>query len=358
MTDRFAKLSANEKRLSMMVAALVVVAMVLFIGLRCKDALDLLDETIASQELALIDFAHYAALAGPVDEAYGAMAQQHSSEWTQEEIHDRLRTEIARLSLRDAPAASKPGELLVDIRSWPVGALDDSGEDYRTYQIKFRTEPAHINNLAQFLERLQQSPQALRVDYLELLRQPQSTVVTADLRVTRTVIGKGAAPAPPDAQPAAPVEPPRTGNLLTNAGFAEWDAQASSAPGWSANDATLSTEEELANGGGTALSVQAQGANAELYQVQDLRAGATYTVSFVARSSGAAHMRIVDESTGVALQGAAPLVAGPAAYRYRFQFTAPGTGDTPVAMRAPSIVIADSGGVLVIDDVVLEEAGG
>lgn len=354
-------MSASEKRLSIVVIALLAVSAVMLVVLRCLDALEQLDETIASQQLLLTDAMRYAALAEPVEKAYAAMAEQHSSEWTQEQIHDRLRVEIARLSLREIPAdgaaipaANQPGALLVDIRSWPAGALDDSGEGYRTYQINFRTEPTSIQNVAMFLERLQQSPQALRVDGLELTRQPLSTEVTAAFRVTRTVIGEPGAPQPKVAAAGPPAE---ATNLAINADFAQWNPEESTAPGWSVANASLTTDKDVVDGGDTALSVHAQSANAELYQVQKLRAGTVYEIGFVARTTGAAQLRIVDESTGRPLQGNAPLVADAVGYQYSYRFTAPGSGGGDVLMRVPSFVLLESGAVLVVDNISLREAG-
>ena len=361
MLNRFAQLSASEKRLSIAVAVLLCAAIIMLIAFRCVDALSTLDATIASQESALLEFSKFAGLAGPVDKAYDAMAKQHSSEWTQEQIHDRLRVEIARLSLRQTPpedtpipAVSKPGDLLVDIRSWPVGALDDSGEGYRTYQIKFHAEPTAIQNVAMFLERLQQSPQALRVDYLELTRQPLSTAVTADVRVTRTVIGEGASPQPKVAEAVKPAAPT---NLVVNADFAQWDPQDSSAPGWTATNASLAAEKDLVADGDTALSVHANGANAELYQTLHLRAGTTYEIGFVAKASGPAQLRIFNESTGSPLRGDAALVPSPVGQRYRYRFTVPGDKGAEVTMRAPSFVIEQSGAVLVVGSISLQEIG-
>ncbi|MCC6796335.1 MAG: hypothetical protein IT366_14530 [Candidatus Hydrogenedentes bacterium] len=362
MLKRFAKLSPSEKRLSVIVAVLFILAIAMVIGFRCMDALQLLDETIASQELLLLDDSRYSALAGPVDEAYDAIAKQHSSEWTQEQIHDRLRTEIARLSLRRVPdegtalpAVQNPGDLLVDIRAWPMGALDDSGEGFRTYQINFRTEPTSIQNIATFLERLQQSPQALRVEGLELTRQPLSTEVTAAFRVARTVIGegKGASPAPAVAQETS--EKP-TGNLIENADFAQWDAQTSSAPGWNVSQAALTLEKDIVAGGDNALAVHAQGANAELYQDRQLVGGATYEVTFVAKASGAVRLRILNSLSGEAIGGDVQLQQGATGYQYRYRFTAPGEAGAKVSIRLPMFVIEQSGATLVLDNVSVQEA--
>lgn len=346
--------------MSVIVAVLFFVAIVMVIGFRCMDALQSLDETIASQELLLLDYSRYAALAGPVDEAYNAIAKQHSSEWTQEQIHDRLRTEIARLSLRRIPdegtalpAVQNPGDLLVDIRAWPMGALDDSGEGYRTYQINFRTEPTSIQNIATFLERLQQSPQALRVEGLELTRQPLSTEVTAAFRVARTVIGEGAAPQAVVAQETS--EAPK-GNLIENADFAQWDVQSSSAPGWNVSQATLTLDKDIVAGGDNALAVHAQGANAELYQDRQLIGGATYEVTFVAKASGAVRLRILNSLSGEAIGGDVQLQQGDTGYQYRYRFTAPGEAGAKVSIRLPMFVIEQSGATLVLDNVSVQEA--
>lgn len=359
MVNRFAQLSASEKRLSAIVALLLAAAVVLVVVVRCLDVLEQLDETIASQQLVLMDAAQYASLAEPVDEAYAAMAEQHSSEWTQEQIHDRLRVEIARLSLRNIPgdgtaipAVNKPGDLLVDIRSWPVGALDDSGEGYRTYQMNFRTEPTSIQNIALFLERLQQSQQALRVDGLELIRQPLSTAVTGTFRVTRTVIGDPGSPQP--AVAAAPEKAPT--NLAVNGDFAQWNPEQSTAPGWSVANASLSLEKDIVEGGDSAAAIHAQQPNAELYQVQQLRAGKVYEIGFVARVSGAAQVRVVEEKSGRPLQGDALLETGPAACEYKYRFTVPGAIGAKVSLRAPSFVITENGADLVVDNVTLREA--
>ena len=360
MIKRFAKLSPSEKRLSIIVAVLFVVAIVMLIGFRCLDALQSLDETIASQELLLLDYSRYSTLAGPVDEAYNAIAKQHSSEWTQEQIHDRLRIEIARLSLRQVPpegialpATRNAGDLLVDIRAWPMGALDDSGEGYRTYQINFRTEPTSIQNIATFLERLQQSPQALRVEGLELTRQPLTTEVTAAFRVARTVIGEGAATQPTIAQDV--LEAP-TGNLIENADFAQWDAQSSSAPGWNVSQANLSLLKDIVADGDNALAVHAQGANAEVYQDRQLVGGGTYEVTFAAKASGPARLRIVNSTSGEAIGGDAPLQTGEFCYQYRYRFIAPGEKGAKVSIRLPLFVIEQSGSTLVLDNVSVQEA--
>ena len=174
-----------------------------------------------------------------------------------------------------------------------------------------------------------------------------------------------AAPVAPPSTPAAPAattaEKPATPapgtNLVANADFAQFDTNTAAAPGWSISNASASIEKDVVDGGGNALAVQSQSANAELYQTLRLRPGATYELSFFARTNGAVRVRLFDEAAAAPLQGEAELTKGQVAYQYRFRFTVPGANGKLVPMRAPSFVIADSGTVLALDDVSVKEIG-
>ena len=364
MTKYFSSLSPSERKLSIAVVLLVAVSFVLIVAFRCLDVLDTMDATIESQEEALLQFTQQAALVEPVERAFESMAAQHSSQWTQEEIHDRLRVEITRLSLRQVPAENAPlpaaanrGETLVEIRAMPVGALEDSGEGYRSYQISFRTEPTSIQNIALFLQRLQQSPQALRVDSLELTRQPASTDVSASFRVTRTVIGDAASPQPVVAS-REETTPKENKNFVRNPGFEQWDGEKSLAPEWTAAGASLTSVNKDVTEGAAALKVSATGPDAHFYQVQHLQAGKTYDLQFDAIASGDILLEVVPDTGGAALEGASTLEQGQTPHRYHFVFTAPGAAGSPIALRVPSLALKNQGASVQIDNVVLKEAEG
>ncbi|MDZ4860309.1 MAG: hypothetical protein SGI88_15130 [Candidatus Hydrogenedentes bacterium] len=358
LSNAIAKLSPSERRLAFIVLFLLAVGLAFVVTLRCLDALASLDASIESQEQLLLQYTNQAALAEPVERAFQSMASQHSSQWTQQEIHDRLRFEITRLSLRQIPqegaplpTASNPGDSLVEIRAMPAGALDDSGDGYRSYQINFRTEPTSILNIAEFLQRLQQSAQALRVDFLELVRQPLTAAVSAEFHVTRTVIDDATGEA---SSASAPLPPDTSTNLARNASFEQFDAQQSLAQDWSAQNASLATGPD-ATDGTAALVVTATGAPAELYQAQQLIAGATYELLFDASATGAFSVRVILEADGASIPGESHVEPGIGPFRYRFVFTVPGVDGAPVAMRVPSIVLEQSGTILTIDNVMLRE---
>lgn len=350
-------LSASERRLAVVTAVLLAAFAVFLVVNRCLDALETLDATIESQELALVQFTEQAALAAPVERAFQAMATQHSSKWTQQEIHDRLAFEIRRLTLRQVPPEgaplppARPGDSLVEIRAMPAGALDDSGNGYRSYQINFRTEPTSIQNIATFLQRLQQSTQALRVDFLELTRQPLSTDITAEFHVTRTVIDDAGAS---DAVTAA-VEAAPAGNVTRNGGFEMWDAAQQQPADWNANGVAMSPETIEKTEGATALKATASAAGATVYQVQQLRAGATYEMRFDAASTGTVRIDVIDEATGDPMEGSSSLGTEPGMFAYRFRFTVPGSEAVPIPMRAPNFTFETVGASLIIDNVTIEE---
>lgn len=356
----FQGMSQSERRLAFVVAGLLFVALVFVIILRCMDTLETMDATIESQQEALLKFTQQAALVEPVERAFSAMAAQHSSHWTQEEIHDRLRVEITRLSLRQVPpenaplpAAANRGETLVEIRSMPVGALEDSGEGYRSYQISFRTEPTSIQNIATFLQRLQQSTQALRVDSLELTRQPTSTEVSATFRVTRTVIGDAATPQADVPKPVAATKSQK--NLIHNPGFDQWDAQKTAPQDWVAENMSFSADAKNSIDGSQALSVAVSGGESgSLYQVQHLLAGKSYELQMDAFASGESRLQATPEG-GASLEGAVMLEVGASPHHYRCIFTVPGPVGTPVTMRVPELVVSKAGSNLIVDNVVLRE---
>lgn len=352
------KLTPSERRLAALAAAVALIAAVVLVVLRALDRIDTLDATIDGLEQNLLALTEQAAMAEPIEYAYRSMADQHSSQWTQEEIHDRLRIEITRLSLRDVPPEGQPlpataggSGSLVDIRSMPMGALA-SGPGYRSYQINFKTEPAPIQNVATFLQRLQQSPQALRVDSLEIVRQALSDTVTASFRVTRTVIGDAATLEPQGGQPTAEIE---SGNIARNPSFEVWDGTASTPPEWVIEDLRAAKQTDDATEGAVCLRVESTAQAGAVYQEQQLKAGSSYELSFDARAWGAARAMIGGSPDGAAFDAGQPLIADGAPYRYRLRFQVPGAGGERVPIRAPSIVIEGAGGAVLIDNVVLTE---
>ncbi len=194
MFDHWANVSSRERRLAT-IGNFVVVLSIVYLGfLQAADRIATMNATMDALEQKLVFYSEQMGQLDEVDRAYSAIASEHSSEWTQEQIHDRLRREIARLSLVNAPSPvegatlSGSGQRLVDIREMPQGHLSSSESGYREYRIDFRTEPTSIQNITKFIERLHESPQALRVASLDLTRSPNRNNVTARIHVIRSVI--------------------------------------------------------------------------------------------------------------------------------------------------------------------------
>jgi hypothetical protein len=357
------KLSPSERRLALITGVCAVAAIVL-LGYRiASDRLALMDATIDSLQRQLAAYEELVAQAEPVNRAFDAMASQHSSQWTQEEIHDRLRREITRLSLRNVPipgspipAASNPGDVLVSIPQMPLGSLVDHADGYRSYQINFKTEPAPIQNITLFTERLQRSDQALRIDSLEIVRQPLAAVATANMRVTRTIIDDVAGPGPEDVDAAA--APPiarSTGTLIVNSGFEEWDATAGAFPGWTAEQCQVAQDGAHATEGGACARLQASAAPASFYQTVQATAGQTYELSLDATAWGAARIEVFDESTGRPFGGGETVTADGTPRRYRFRFLVSGNGGETVTLRTPNVVLLEAGSIVTLDNVSLAE---
>ncbi|MBX7256366.1 MAG: hypothetical protein K1Y02_08380 [Candidatus Hydrogenedentes bacterium] len=353
------KLSPSERRLAVLAAVLLAGAVLVVGTIRAIDSIAAMDETIADLQQDLLYYKQQTVQAEAVDKAYQAIATQHSSQWTQEEIHDRLWREIRRLTQKNLP---KPGEeappmqannLLVDIRNMEKGTLDNSGEGYRKYTVAFRTEDAPIQNLAQFLERLQQSDQALRVDSLEISRQPATTAVGAKFTVTRTIIGD-ATTSPPVVEAPAPVSKV---NLVRNPSFENWDSQTSMPTDWTADGCTMIQSQQYMTEGQSSVRVTAEKDGASLYQIQNLVAGNTYELSLDLQAQAPATITVANND-GAPLGKGETAKADSGVYTYRFFITVPGEPGATVPIRAPFIVLEAKTSVVTVDNVSLMQTEG
>ena len=190
------KISPRERRLVVITGALILVAFVYLIGLGAVSRLRALDRTVEQLEDQVLSYKAQIAVSKEVDAAYDRIASQHSSTWTEAQIFDRLFQEIYRLALKNPPelgsqekmTAHKPADYLVIIPSLRQGSLNEEQEDWREYTIKVKPNPTDLKSITAFLQRIMESPQALRVDALELSRPVSKNDVGVVLDVTRTVV--------------------------------------------------------------------------------------------------------------------------------------------------------------------------
>lgn len=155
-----------------------------------------LDNTIDRLQQDLINYTHQVALKQVVDAEYAQVAMQHSSKWTEAEIHDRLRQELYRLAQKYPPELDEDGipmrtvtgtGALVEIPSLQQGVLRNVDENYREYTINLKIPYADFNNVVAFLQRLLSSPQSLRIDNLDLRRSPFDEKINAEMDITRII---------------------------------------------------------------------------------------------------------------------------------------------------------------------------
>ncbi|MBI5094908.1 MAG: carbohydrate binding domain-containing protein [Candidatus Hydrogenedentes bacterium] len=326
--------SVNERRLALVALGLVVLFLAYLVGGPAFRNLADLERQIEQREQDLITDTELAAHSEIVDREFAKIASEHSSKWTKQEIHDRLRQEIDRLAQQGPSGGNGP---LVRIPVIPPGKLTEGGKDVREYQLTFKLAPASIGAVTEYLKRLHESPQALRVDGLELTRIPDMGQVIAQLDVTRTVVS-GVADAAVAKAVTTAASTTQT-NLIRNGSF----EQAPKAPNvvneWDVSGCTASPSKEFASDGSSSLAISGTQTGGAVSQKLELEAGATYEVRMDAlvKIGSAIRAGVADATGKGVLEGAVTLSADGTARGYIYRFTAPGTAGTPATVRVPYI---------------------
>jgi hypothetical protein len=338
------KLSTRERRLIVITVSVVASALLMMIVTRAVAHVRELDHTVARLEQELLSCAELNASGVSVDKAFEEVAAQHSSAWTENEIHNRLRQEIYRLAQED-PEAPPGGDAkkLVDIPMLRQGTLKEGGAGYREYQLNIKIPSSDVYSVVIFLIRLLKSPQSLRIDSLELARSPDSHLISVNINVTRTVV----AGAPKNESDAATTRP---------ATVAAWDG--SKVEDWHVKGCDLALVSEvgdLAAGGGSCLKAQANMADATVFMWHDLDAGMTYELEADMAATGKALLEVVDDAGGTPFEGAQSLADDGKPYRYRMRFTVPGAGTGRVKLRVPTVALEGPGTLVYVDNVMLKK---
>ena len=337
MSSFWEKLSVRERQLAIATAAVLVVSFAFLSSYRAVTRILDLNGAIDRLESRLLACYERDARTVSVDRAYKDIATQHSSSWTEAEIHNRLRDEIYRLQLEDPEVAPEKTKKLVEIPSLRQGVLKDSGAGYREYQLTIKIPSTDIYSLLIFLCRLQQSQQALRIDGLEVARPPESPLVMANILVTRTVVDR----VPEEgAEEAAPEQ--------AASSIFSWDGVR--VEDWQGDKCALSLASESAQGG-SALKAEAKAADASCHMVHELEAEATYELTLDATATAPALVEVARDADGSAFEGAQELPGDDKTYRYRIDFTVDGDPGSKVKVRVPVIRIKEQGGVVHVDNV-------
>ena len=102
-------LSKREQRLALAVAMLVALFSVVTTVRVAVQRITDLNSTIHNLQQDIVNYHGQIAKKKSVEAQYEKVAKQHSSKWTEAEIHDRLRGEIYRLAQNEPPELDENG---------------------------------------------------------------------------------------------------------------------------------------------------------------------------------------------------------------------------------------------------------
>lgn len=331
MADQFEALSPREKRLASAVGALVALFVVFSIVRTALGTLASMDAQINRLQQTILNVENQIRHRESIEAQYARVASQHSSAWSEAEILDRLRAEIYRLAQKEPPAlnadgvpeevTSKSGEL-VTIPTIQQGNLSEGEQGYREYMLSFSVPPAPLENMLNFVDRLQNSPQSLRVDAIELVRDPLGDEVSANLTITRTIVAGvaegGKVNGEKEAAPAG--EAPKGQRLV--------------AADWKCDDCTVTPVPAEGEASELVITATAPGAVAYLERAMP---PAQYEMVIDAAASGPATLGIADD--GQPLEGAQEMAGSGRPARYTVQFMPRSSERVP--LRVPVFTLAE-----------------
>lgn len=340
----WSRLDPRERWLAVGVGAAAVLFLAMTIVMRATSHIQSMDDQIERLENDLVMYTELEARRVNVDQAYSKVAEQHSSEWTRAEIENRLRQEIYRLARLNPNAPAEGQENLVEIPILRQGVLRDSGDGYREYRLSVNIPPVSIDSLMEFLVRLQESPQSLRIDELELARAPQRRDVGARLDVTRTVVDGVKSEAAEEK-----TEPERA-ETWSGPSTELWNAEGC--------DIGLSNTMNGVKAPGGCLKAVAKEAGGTFFMTADLQEPGTYEVEIEAMATGPAEIRVKNEATGQFMKGSETMPGDGLPYRYKLTFQAGGVESGPIRIGLPHVTVADAGTEVYIDQVTLRKVSG
>jgi len=339
------RMSKRERKLAAGVA-LFAVAFVVLSGARAAfNSIERLDRRIDQLQDDVRNYHYQVARRQVVEEQFSRVAAQHSSAWSAPEIQDRLRQEIYRLAREVPPPLDDRGipimtgnssANLVEIPSLGQGNLRDGADDYREYSIRLDLPPVEFPRLLAFLQRLQGSPQSLRIDGLELLRPPHEHRVAARrIDLTRTIVAGSASPDVTDA-------PESIGGMPLL--LSEWQCEGG----------------ELNSPGGDHQGLVARSTSelAQVFRTQTMDGGSTYEVSVDLRASGDARLATALDESDTLFPGAEALKNDGGLYRYTFRVSVPGNRGQQVRLRVPLIQLEGDGSEVSIEKLDLNQVMG
>lgn len=347
------RMSQRERNLAYAVAALLCLMVCVSVTRGALGYVWHLDSTIDRLQEDIVNYRYSIAHRQEVEASYARVAKQHSSAWTEAEIHDRLRQEIYRLAQMTPPALDEngipvqinaSGGTLVDIPTLREGVLLEGGEDFRQYQLGFRIERAPFNSVIAFIERLQNSPQSLRIDDLLIARTSIENEVSARMEITRTVVN------------GAPEE--NASDVVEEVMSKGRDSAPLNPEAWNAVACSLSPNEEFAFHDEAALEVVSNGPQASVYFERDVESGFSYDMFVEVTAFEECQLGVMDVNGGASFEAPYTLPGDGQPYRYHVRFTVPGEIGGGQKLRTPALQFAQPGARAVVSRLVIKKAVG
>lgn len=358
------RLSTRERRLAFLTGT-VICGFLAFAVVRTGTlAIREMDNEIGRLQDDIINCANQMARREAVEAQYAKVAAQHSSAWSEPEIHDRLRQEIYRLAKRVPPALDARGiaadspdntDNLVEIPSLGKGEMAEGGAGYRQYRIPLRIPAVGIKPIIDFLERLQQSPQSLRVDKLELYRMPESDQVAASVVITRTIADgttAGVSGGSADAKAAGAEQKQNPAGPGAAEGGAAEGRIPLSASDWITQGCRAALVE--AAGAKPYLEIRADEPNATAELDRRMTGDAAYEAVLEISATGNAEVGMGMEGDKKLFPDSVPLKGDGAKYRYQVQFGVPGDG-AKNKVACPRLVMAEKGTMVQVHNILLRK---
>lgn len=337
------RFSPREQRLLL---GTIVVCVLFGINVVYRSAVGYINElenTLDRLQQDLINYTHQLALKQSVEAEYAQVARQHSSKWTEAEIHDRLRQELYRLAQKYPPELNEEGipiktvtatGALVEIPSLQQGILRTTDKNYREYTLNVKLPPTDFNSMIMFLQRLQSSPQSLRIDNIDLRRHPLEEKVSADLDITR-IITAGM---------------PQEGSASNSTIPISLDPV-----DWNCSGGVLTTQKapQTAN---NILVAQSSSDEMNLSFVRAFRPGETWILEIDVATKAEAYLTI-SSPDNILFEGKEPLKNDGAPYRYKVRVSVPPSKQERLRVRIPHFVVKGNDSKVYIYSAQLVKAG-
>ena len=303
-----------------------------------------LENTLDRLQEDLINYTHQLALKQSVESEYAQVARQHSSKWTEAEIHDRLRQELYRLAQKYPPELNEEGipiktltstGALVEIPSLQQGILRTTDRNYREYTLNVKLPPSNFSSMIQFLQRLQSSPQSLRIDNLDLRRHPLEEKVSADMDITRIITA------------GMPVEGGSESSSVINLSLDPVD--------WNCIGGTMQVEQDAQK---KVVSLVAESAQdtMELSYVRSFPPGEKWTLEIEIGTKATGYIQ-VSSPDNIRFEGKEALKNDGTIYRYKLSMSLPDSKQERLRVRIPHLVIQGNGSKIYIYNGNLSKVG-